>query len=107
MESEIGQGLQVSLVIVEVSELEEKPDEVDFGFETIGGRLTRISLIDKLAAAPGVHIFSWDVVMVHVDVSGWTVFDKIDLQNSSATSDETAWVEELVLILATTALFLD
>ncbi|GKG53691.1 hypothetical protein Tco_0555091, partial [Tanacetum coccineum] len=26
---------------------------------------------------------------------------------SSATSDETAWVEELVLILATTALFLD
>ncbi|GJZ54328.1 hypothetical protein Tco_0609213 [Tanacetum coccineum] len=37
-----------------------------------------------------------DIVMVHVAVSGL---------DSSATSDETAGVEELVLILATTALF--
>ncbi|GKB86678.1 hypothetical protein Tco_0958950 [Tanacetum coccineum] len=78
-----------------------------------------------------------DNFMVHVVVSGWTVLIGMPPSNitqlcstaftgaeagvwfflsrinartmslSSATSDETAWVEELVLILATTALFLD
>ncbi|GJT19808.1 hypothetical protein Tco_0878514 [Tanacetum coccineum] len=40
----------------------------------------------------------------------WFFLSRINARTmslSSATSDETAWVEELVLILATTALFLD
>ncbi|GJV80581.1 hypothetical protein Tco_1516451 [Tanacetum coccineum] len=66
-------------------------------------------LFDKKKTSPTVTQLC-STAFTGAEAGVWFFLSRINARTislSSATSDETAWVEELVLILATTALFLD